>query len=58
MRLPENCVEFNYSTGARIKTTQGANYSTGVLIKTDHDATYFTGARIISTRMLITPLEP
>ena len=52
LKLPENCVEFNYSSRAQvanysiapIKTTHDANYSTGALIQTTKDANYSTGA--------------
>ena len=57
-RLPENCVEFNYSIGTRVKTTQDANYSTGALIQTTQDANYSTEASIKLLSVLITPLEP
>ena len=51
-RFPENCVEFNYSTGAQIKTTQDAYYSTGALIHFIRMLirNYSTGALIQTTQ--------
>ena len=50
-------MKFNYSTGALIKTTQGANYSTGALITITQDANYYTGALIKTLWILITLLQ-